>query len=68
MKLFIAIDAYQPGFRFGGPVRSLTNLVDWLGERYEIYIFTKDRDLGDTQGYVDLLANQWVSCGPARVF
>lgn len=68
MKLFIAIDAYQPGFRFGGPVRSLTNLVDWLGERYEIYIFTKDRDLGDTQGYVDLLANQWVSCGPAKVF
>ncbi|MGB0418769.1 MAG: glycosyltransferase family 4 protein [Opitutales bacterium] len=68
MKLFIAIDAYQPGFRFGGPVRSLTNLVDWLGERYEIYIFTKDRDLGDTQGYVDLLANQWVSCGSAKVF
>ena len=68
MKLFITNDAYLPGFRFGGPVRSLANLVDWLGERYEIYIFTKDRDLGDTQGYPDLPANQWVSCGPAKVF
>ena len=68
LKLFITNDAYLPGFRFGGPVRSLANLVDWLGERYEIYIFTKDRDLGDGAGYSDIPANQWVSCGPAKVF
>ena len=68
MKIFITNDAYLPGFRFGGPVRSLANLVDWLGERYEIFIFTKDRDLGDAQGYPDLPANQWVTCGTVKVF
>jgi len=67
-KLFITNDAYLPGFRFGGPVRSLANLVDWLGDRYEIFIFTKDRDLGDSQGYPNIPVNQWVDCGAAKVF
>jgi glycosyltransferase involved in cell wall biosynthesis len=68
LKLFITNDAYLPGFRFGGPVRSLANLVDWLGERYEIFIFTKDRDLGDSTGYSNMPVNQWLEYGPAKVF
>ena len=68
LKLFITNDAYLPGFRFGGPVRSLANLVDWLGERYEIHIFTKDRDLGDKVGYPGLSANKWLSCGEVQIF
>ena len=68
MKFFVTIDAYLPGFRFGGPVRSLANLVDWVGERYEIYIFTKDRDLGDEEGYKNIPLNQWVPHGKAQIF
>ena len=68
LKIFITNDAYLPGFRFGGPVRSLANLVDWLGERYEIHIFTKDRDLGDKVGYPGLSANKWLSCGEVQIF
>ncbi|WPJ95014.1 glycosyltransferase [Coraliomargarita algicola] len=68
LKLFITNDAYLPGFRFGGPVRSLANLVDWLGATYEIYIFTKDRDLGDSRGYPEIPANQWLQRENVRVF
>ncbi len=42
---------YLPGFKDGGPLRTLVNICDGLGEEYRIKIITNDRDLGDTKPY-----------------
>ena len=42
---------FQPGYKAGGPIRSLANFVEWLSGEFEIKIITSDRDLGDTQPY-----------------
>lgn len=68
MKIFVTIDAYLPGYRFGGPVRSVANLVEWLGGEYEFFIYTKDRDLGDERPYPEIRRGEWQDVGKARVY
>jgi len=59
---------YLPGYKAGGPLRTIANMVDHLGDDFEFWIVTRDRDLGDTKAYPDLSLDQWVSFGNAHVF
>lgn len=59
---------YLPGFKNGGPVRSLMNMCQWLGKEYAFHVVTRDRDRGDTQPYEDRAAATWHAVGEARVW
>jgi hypothetical protein len=50
---------YLPGFKNGGPVRSLLNMCQWLGEEYSFRLVTRDRDRGDTQPYEGCAPGLW---------
>jgi glycosyltransferase involved in cell wall biosynthesis len=63
--LFVA--NYLPGYKGGGPVRSIANLVAALGDEVHFMIATLDRDLGDKVPYPGILRNQWVRVGYADV-
>jgi glycosyltransferase involved in cell wall biosynthesis len=58
---------YLPGFRFGGPVQSLANLVEALGSEFEFRIITSDRDVLDGAPYPDIAINEWTKVGKAWV-
>jgi glycosyltransferase involved in cell wall biosynthesis len=58
---------YLPGFKAGGPIRSLSNMADVLGDEIEFFIGTTDRDLGDTEPYSKTDTNAWVQMGKAKV-
>lgn len=60
-KLLIFIDWFTPGYRAGGPIKSIQNLVYLLNDSYEIYIYTSDRDLGMQKPYEGLAFNTWVN-------
>jgi glycosyltransferase involved in cell wall biosynthesis len=55
------IDWYKPFFKAGGPVRSLVNLVDHLGERVDFHIVTGDRDYTEKAQPKGLLRDQWIA-------
>jgi len=59
---------YLPGFRSGGPVRTIANFVDHLGDEFDIRIFTHDRDALDTAPYPGVAVDMWNTVGKARVF
>lgn len=42
---------YLPGYKDGGPVRTLINLINCLGKEYNFIIITNDRDHGDMEPY-----------------
>lgn len=67
-KILIFVEYYIPGFKAGGPLRTIANMVEHLSEDVEFYIVTGDRDLGDMQPYNDVLVNEWVQVGRAQVF
>lgn len=58
-KILICIDWYVPGFKAGGPIRSVANIVNAFKDEFEIYILTSAYDLGETEPYQDVELNIW---------
>lgn len=69
MKIILIImGRYLPGYKDGGPVRSIKNLVDRLGKEYDFRILTTDRDHGDIRPYPDITVRDWNRVGAAKVY
>lgn len=66
--ILIIMGRYLPGYKDGGPVRSIKNLTDFLGKEYNFKILTCDRDHGDTEAYPDIKVNSWNCVGNAEVY
>lgn len=60
IKVLCVTDFYLPGFRGGGPIRTLANMREALAGSVEFSIFTRDRDLGSEEPYSGIEANKWV--------
>ncbi len=58
---------YLPGYRAGGPIRTLSNMVDRLGKEINFCIVTLDRDSRSNQPYGDILHREWNTVGHAQV-
>ena len=67
-RVLVTADHYLPGFRAGGPIRTLSNLVEQLGAEYEFWIVTRDRDLGDDAPYAGIVPGRWHPLDAARVY
>lgn len=59
-RVLVFIDWYLPGYKAGGPVRSLANLVDHLRHRIDFHIVTTDRDYTATERYPGTVSDTWV--------
>lgn len=66
--ILIIMGRYLPGYKDGGPVRSIKNLTDFLGKEYNFKILTCDRDHGDTEAYPNIKVNGWNRVGNADVY
>ena len=58
---------YLPGYKSGGPVKSIENIVESLHSDFRFRLLTADRDLGDSSPYPELKKNEWKEVGNAEV-
>lgn len=58
-RVLIFIDWYRPGFRAGGPITSVANMVEQLSGDYQFRILTTDRDYGDAGPYEGIEPDVW---------
>lgn len=68
MKILTLTDNYLPGYKAGGPVRSLANLIDRLGDEFHFKVITRDRDFGDVETYPGIVVGSWQPVSKAEVF
>ena len=61
------LSTYLPGYKAGGPIRSIENLVAAVGGEFHFRIVTLDRDLGDKSPFPGIVVNRWVRVGHADV-
>ena len=62
------VSGYLPGFKYGGPIRTIVNMVETLGEEFEFGIITTDKDLGESEPYPGVQLNSFNEVGKAMVY
>lgn len=67
VRVLTTIGSYLPGYKAGGPIRSVANLINALGDDFEFYVITSDRDLGEDKPYDNLVVGSWQSVAKANV-
>lgn len=67
-NILTLVDYFLPGYKAGGPIRSLANMVDQLGDEFHFRIITSNRDCGDKKPYSGIMPNSWQPVGKANVF
>jgi glycosyltransferase involved in cell wall biosynthesis len=66
-RILIPMRHYEPAFRHGGPIRSVTNLVAALHEEFEFKIICLGRDFGETSRLDGIEEDVWLSRKGAQV-
>ena len=66
-KCLVFLRYYLPGYQSGGPVRSISNLIEAIGDRFEFYVVTSNRDFLKTEPYSETVPG-WNLVGRANVF
>ena len=63
-KVLIFIDWFLPGYKAGGPIRSVANLTEQLSDSFEFFIITRNTDYLETSPYPTVKSNQWQQIAP----
>lgn len=68
LRILTLTKYYLPGYKGGGPIKTIKNLVDQLGDDISFRLITSDRDLGDGDPYSSIRCGEWNQVGSASVF
>lgn len=68
IKLLTFNGTYLPGYKAGGPIRSIANLVENLKEDIEFNVLCQDRDFFDIQAYSNVIVDDWNVVSNANVY
>ena len=66
-KVLIIIPHYFPGYKYGGPERTVKNIVDTFGENVKFYIYTQNTDYGSDKPYKDIDTEKWIDNGNSSI-
>lgn len=67
-KKILIVGPYLPGKAFGGPVKSLVNIIETLNSQYDFSVLTQDRDLNSATPYKSIRVGEWNKLGNANVY
>lgn len=59
-NILIFIDWFLPGYKAGGPIRSVANIVENLSNHFDFTIVTSDRDFGSNESYPNIEINAFI--------
>ena len=67
-RILVLIEYYLPGYKSGGPVRTVANMVDQLSDHFSFWIVTRDHDYLDQAPYPGIEVGAWNSVGRTMVY
>jgi glycosyltransferase involved in cell wall biosynthesis len=66
-RVLVCVPYYLPGYKSGGPIRAIANMVANLSQHFDFYVITRDRDATDNESYAGVTPNMWCRVGNAQV-
>ena len=67
-KVLCFTGLYLPGFKGGGPIRTIANLLEKLGQEIDFWLVTADRDLGESVPYNGITIDQWKQGAGGQIY
>lgn len=69
IKILTFSGYYLPGYKGGGPVRTIENMIAHLSDsELEFWVVSRDRDLGDSEPYASVKRGSWQQSGNSYVY
>jgi len=68
IKVLVYSEYYLPGYKGGGPIKTVANLIETTSDEVDYCVVTSDRDLGDKRPYSNVSIGQWNSIRNCSVF
>ena len=66
--VLVFCDFYLPGYKSGGSMRTLINMIECLGDEFDFRVVARDHDgRSDKTPYTEFPPNEWNRIGPALV-
>src|ERR1035437_6692082 len=66
-RVLVTSAGFEPGFRGGGPIKSVAQIVDTVSDETDLYLVARDRDLGSRRPYPGR-SGRWMRRGRSQVF
>ncbi|MCW8877891.1 MAG: glycosyltransferase [Kangiellaceae bacterium] len=60
-KVLIFADYFLPGYKAGGPIKSIQSICETTGAFAELYVVTRNKDLGEDVSFDCIRPNEWVN-------
>lgn len=57
----IFIDWFTPAYKAGGPIRSMEQVIEYLKDQFDFFVYTSNKDLGDNKELEGINANKWTN-------
>jgi glycosyltransferase involved in cell wall biosynthesis len=68
-KILVLTDYYLPGYKSGGGLRTVVNMVERFKDKFDFRIITRDHDgKVDTRSYTTVKINEWNELQGTQVF
>lgn len=67
-KILCFINYYLPSFRSGGPVVSISNTVEQLGNEFDFMIVCSNHDATEKKVHQNIIEDKWQTVGRAKVY
>jgi glycosyltransferase involved in cell wall biosynthesis len=67
ISVLLLTAGYAPGYKYGGPIRTLVNMVESLGNEVNFRVICTNHDLGDRVSYQGVADRSWIVVGRADV-
>jgi glycosyltransferase involved in cell wall biosynthesis len=58
-KILVFIDWYLPGYKAGGPIRSMANMIASLKTNYSFYLICRNTDYLENVPYENIISGKW---------
>lgn len=68
INILVFTSFYSPGYKGGGPIKTIKNLISQTSKTVSFKVITLDRDLGETEAYSNIEHNTWNTVGESEVF
>jgi glycosyltransferase involved in cell wall biosynthesis len=66
-KVIMTCSVFEPGYRGGGPIRSVAHMIDHVPPGVDLTLIVSDRDLGAENPYPGL-SGRWIRRGAAKIY